>query len=303
MCEHDHTPPGYTPRDDIENDWRFRVHLELIRHGHNKAAFEFLHCEDVDTWHAVKVCPTNPAHHSKAVMFSCHLRICPECARRDAARLVNRYKPHIEQVVRDGPRHWKLRHITVTTKYSLHAKDAKQQLRRARKLVNTFLDKLLGPNWYKSGQGVLVGAEYGPDGHLLHFHILHYGPFQEQKKVSEIWEALTGFPIVWVTKVNVETGLREIVKYVSKLSEMSAANAARLHEVIKGTRRVWSRGSFFRILAVDAPQLCKVCGTPIVKWSVSQWRAKMKRLNLIRGNNSSSNDPPNYQQMTLTGVS
>jgi hypothetical protein len=299
MCEHDIQPPGYTPRDDIEQDWRWRVHLELIRNGHNKAAFEFLNCEDVDTWHAVKVCPVNIQHHSKAVMFSCHLRICPECARRDAARLINRYKPHIEETIRKGPRHWKLRHITLTTKFLLHAKDAKQQLRKARGLVNEFLDRLLGPSWWKTGQGVLVGAEYGPEGHLLHFHILHYGPFQAQEKISEIWGEMSGFPIVWVTAIGLEDGLREIIKYVSKLSEMSAANTARLFEVIKGTRRVWSRGSFFRILATEQPQRCKVCGAVIEKWSVGQWRAKMRSLNLTRGNNSSGKSPPKYRQLTL----
>jgi hypothetical protein len=299
MCEHHEQIPGFTPRDDIENEWRFAVHENLIRRGYNKEAHEFLYCGDPDTWHAVKVCPTNPAHHAKAVMFSCHLRVCPECARRDAARLINRYKPHIEEVVRQGPRHWKLRHITLTTKFSLHAQDAKQKLRDARKMVNVLLDRLLGPSWNKTGQGVLIGAEYGPSGRLLHFHVLHYGPFQAQEKISEIWEELSGFPVVWVTKVSLEEGLREIVKYVSKLSEMSAANTARLHEVIKGTRRVWSRGSFYRIIATETPQCCKVCGAQIEKWSVSQWKAHVKSLNLIRGNKSASVDPPEWRQMTL----
>jgi hypothetical protein len=213
--------------------------------------------------------------------------------------LINRYKPHIEEVIRQGPRHWKLRHITLTTKFSLHAPDAKQKLREARQMVNVLLDRLLGPSWHKTGQGVLIGAEYGPTGRLLHFHVLHYGPFQEQGKISEIWEELSGFPVVWVSKVSLEDGLREIVKYVSKLSEMSAANTARLHEVIKGTRRIWSRGSFYRIAATETPQCCKVCGTQLEKWSVSQWKAHVRTLNLIRGNKSGSVDPPELRQMTL----
>lgn len=287
--------------------WRDQVSKALAKRGHVKEAKEFGLCSDDKNIRAYKVCTVNPSHNPHPVGFTCHLRCCPDCARRESARLLSRYLPAVEKVASQQTDEMRLRFVTLTRRIWLHSKQAWIEYYRTWKCIDQVFDKVLGEGWKKSGAGYIASAEFGETGQKLHYHVLFYGPYLEQKKMVDAWKSLTGDYIVWVNAVtSVGQAVKEVLKYATKLTVQAPSDVARVFEIIKGSRRVRSVGCFYNIPEAEEPVeiLCKVCHSPLELMSVSEyeaWQASQairppivglpeSLLNLITGNKSAKVD-------------
>jgi hypothetical protein len=159
-----------------------------------------------------------------------------------------------------------LRHVILTTNSAL-ADLTPQEFKRLKKLVGKTFDDLLGKQWYKHGQGYIMGTEFGETGLKLHFHVLFYGEWIDKLKLSELWEKRTGNSVTYVREVTPEEGVQEVVKYVTKFGALNPYRVPKLAEVIAKSRRFISRGIFYNLPTPDEkPMTCPVCQGALIKW-------------------------------------
>ena len=305
------------------NTWRELATVALEAAGYWSEAQEFLDCQDPETLRWYRVCDEDANHYAKPVVHTCHKRYCPDCAKREVGRLLRRYKDHIETVVKHGPTYYRLRKIEFTTKYSLTDDDARERYKQMWDAINQAFTKLFGWDWYQKGMGYIAGAEFGEKGKKLHAHVLFYGAWINKKQLSAVWKEVTNGDneITYIREVTVEEGVKEVLKYSTKFSHLASQDVPALYEVLKGTRRIRSRGEFYNLPEeIEEPFNCPECEAPIVRWLPSQydqWKeaqrtlsrealeqmlARLQSLDLKQGNKSppplpgfeeiSANSPP-----------
>lgn len=287
--------------------WRLQVQIEFARAGMMAEHDAWKDCQNPDTTRCHIVCPTDPAHYHRPVRNTCHLRVCPECARRDAGRLLARYLPAMKKVVAQKNRAYRLKHIVLTTALSLDHPDLPEKLRYAYSCVGRLFDLYFGKSWVRRGMGYIVAAEFGELGMMLHFHLLFYGPFMVKQRLSDLWKQLTGYHIVHVKALLAEQGdmassAAEVLKYATKLTHLRPQYIPLLLSVLKGTRRIRSRGVFYNMAKADERErVCPDCGATLARWSPFRWAVwrdvhrefvegpdyyQLGMLDLIRGNKS-----------------
>jgi len=204
-------------------------------------------------------------------------------------------------------RAYRLKHIVLTTMVPLRHPDLREKLRYAYSCVGRLFDLYFGKTWVRRGMGYIVAAEFGEQGTMLHFHLLFYGPFIVKDSLSKFWKQLTGWSIVWVSAVGVgeqdiEAAAAEVLKYATKLTQLAPQDVPVLLAVMKGTRRIRSRGVFYNMAKADERErVCRVCGETLARWSPFRWAVwrevhaefvegpdyyQLGMLDLIRGNKS-----------------
>lgn len=218
---------------------------------------------------AVLACSNQINHLARPIYEHCDNRVCPRCASRLSARLLDHYTRPIEDLIAAHPRPgYRLRHIVLTT--DVHPMQATADIKfdhLSARIEPTIRDCLCPRHddesihaWHrrwamkKRTIGLLVCAEFGEDGHRLHFHLAYYGPFIPQAVLSQTWEQKTGYPVVYIHNRQdhpIADVLRETLKYVTKFAiDGQAADPhliARIHQILFGHRRVRSYGLFFNI--------------------------------------------------------
>lgn len=235
------------------------------------------------------VCSGDHKHDVEIYAQTCDLRICPDCARRHAARLAERYIPKILELVHEHHRSYRFRLVTFTLPYSLEDKDIRKKYLKGFKQVERVMSDMMlvkCPDW-KSEQGFIVAGEFGAEGFKLHYHVIHYGQYLEQAELSRRWGIATNEEacIVDVRRLikpgkEVEDSVREVFKYAvkffskDKITREVKCIPAHLIPVLAGvldkTRRVRAYGVFFKIPEPDgAGHLCETCGSQMVGIPVS----------------------------------
>jgi len=283
------------------------VQIEFARAGMMAEHDVWKDCQNPDTTRCHIVCPADPSHYHRPVRNTCHLRVCPECARRDGARLLRRYLPAMRKIVAQKSRAYRLKHIVLTTGLSLRDPDLREKLRRAYSAVGRLFDLYFGAVWVRRGMGYIVAAEFGEQGTMLHFHLLFYGPFIVKDRLSKLWRELSGFKVVWISAVqpgeqDIEAAAVEVLKYATKLTQLAPQDVPVLLAVLKGMRRIRSRGVFYNMAKADEMErVCPVCQDTLVRWSPLRWAVwcethrevvtgpdyyQLGMLDLIRGNKS-----------------
>jgi hypothetical protein len=218
-------------------------------------------------------------HGVRVLRKTCYSRICPDCARRRVSELIARFMPEFEKLIHAHHSRFRFRKIVLTTPYSLTSPDAVEQYNRLRSAIPDMFDKLLPDGWRKN-QGFIVSDEFGPDGLKLHFHILFYGQWLDNKAakgypLASTWREVTGgdCEVVYIAGVRGEDILGELMetlKYCVKFWEtdpdtgevkrLSPALMVALHKLLKGRRRVRSYGIFRNVPPPpDRPVCCPVC--------------------------------------------
>jgi hypothetical protein len=301
-------------RKNVPTAWRNDVAIELRNRGHEKESVEWMKCGDPAFIRSVKTCADNPEHYHRVIGCSCHLRICPECSHRDGARLVHQYLNPVKESVDHKPLKWSLKHIVLTTIHNLHDADAYQQYRRIYKDADTLFNIIFGDDWQQSKRGLLYAAEWGEETQHLHLHCLILCEWIDQDYLSRVWELVTGNPIVFIRRVQgVRKGVQEICKYATKLTQLSPSDAVLVLEIIKGSRRVRSRGIYYGLPEVPVIKItiCKECGAPIIQMfpaDFDAWIASLKievvedgdLLKSIIGNKSGVPPPHNENRQVVT---
>lgn len=233
----------------------------------------------------VDVCTEHVGHQPRIVPHSCHKPYCPECAHREQARRLARYVPVIHDAVAAAPAGYSLKHLVLTTPFDIEspdheaefekgfrwaaqavremgfqALDSKNKLTKAEKRRNRV-------DLAKQGIGYLISAEHGENGHKLHFHVLGVLPYLDKEKVvNPVWERVTGgvCKVVWIKKVDdLESSVKEVTKYITKLSNLEPELVPVLAKVLKGRRRLRSYGTFYNAVKPEKPEpmTCEVCGS------------------------------------------
>lgn len=288
-------------RTDEYVQWRLDVCNALIEAGYGDVAESFESCAShpktkvsphnpdlPDGIATIWVCSDNQDHNNVIFSETCDCRICPDCARRQVARLAKRYIPHALHLQKHGSRRYSLRHIVLTTPFELIDDDIEQKFKDTFNAVTVAFNELLPVGWRKE-QGLLVAAEFGEDGHKLHFHIVHYGQFLEKTKITTAWENATGgeCSINWVksmvgqTDEETENAVIEILKYSVKFWKIDDDGTPHfidpelmpiLHRVLKGTRRIRSYGVFYGLGEPETDGFCcEQCGSEMVRIGKEHW--------------------------------
>jgi len=232
----------------------------------------------------VFVCSGNHQHDLEVYAQTCDLRICPDCARRHAARLAARYTPKMLEVLHQHHRTHRFRLVTFTLPYSLDEVDIRQKYLDGFEQVYRVMDEMMvgkNPDWKKE-QGFFTTAEFGSEGHKLHYHVIHYGQYLEQGELSRRWFTATdGAAYVVDVRALVRKGkpleeaVQEVFKYAVKFfskdketSEVKCIPAQlipALAMALAGTRRVRSYGIFYNIPEPDAAEhICDICSSKMV---------------------------------------
>jgi len=286
------------PRPATIKAWRADVYEALNDAGLEKVAERWLSCSDnpktkvrpvagaalPKNAEKVYVCAADHTHDAEIYAQSCDLRICPECARRQAARLVHQYLPLFNDLAHQHHKTYRFRHIVFTSPYGLADADVRSRLICGFKQVGRVMSGMMAekcPDW-KTKQGYLVGAEFGETGHKLHYHVIHYGQYLNQAELSRRWREQTGgdafvvfvrgFPYAGRT---IEETLREVLKYCVKFYNQDeitgniAAIPAELMPVLcrtlDKTRRIRTAGLFYNIPQPERhTHSCATCGGDMV---------------------------------------
>lgn len=262
--------------------WREVVANRLSDAGRWSESVNFRDCGKLFGNFQVLVCDADVTHQARALPFTCHLRYCPDCERRNQARQVAKYTPILKDIAEQSDRPgWSLKKIELTTSYSLLASNAAElfasawmDFERWQQLTFKFLlaheltqaeirrDRV---DLKQHGVGSLVSAEFGETGLKLHFHILAYMPWLDKNKSSELWMEATGGQayITYIRQIDyhdVEDAVREQVKYVTKFNQLSPQLVLKLADVLDGQHRLRTYGVFWGAKKVDPPACtCPSC--------------------------------------------
>lgn len=286
------------PRPATIKSWRADVAEALYDAGLDKVADRWLSCSEspktkvkpVDgaalpkNAEKVYVCSANHHHEAEVYSQTCDLRICPECARRQAARLVHRYLPLFLELAHRHHRTYMFRHIVFTSPYSLTDSDIRARMLAGFKQVESVMSGLMAekcPEWKKE-QGYLVGAEFGEEGRKLHYHVIHYGRYLPQPELSRKWREATGGEayVVFVRGFpypghSIEETLREVLKYCVKfysqdevtgsITAIPAELMPLLCRTLDKTRRIRTAGLFYNVPEPErSTHSCETCGGAMV---------------------------------------
>lgn len=287
--------------------WRADVFEALDDAGMSDMALRWLSCseqpltrlrprKDVvlpDGTQRIYVCTGDHRHDAEIYHQSCDLRICPECSRRHAARLVARYLPKMLELAHSHHHTYRFRHIMFSSPYSLEDEEIRKKYLKGFKLVESVMGALMSrrSGAWRDDQGFLVTAEFGEEGRKLHYHVIHWGMYLNQADLASAWRDATGgdAQVVWVKGfpyrgLTIEETLREVLKYAVKFysqdpstGEIKAIPAQLvpvLAKVLDKTRRVRSYGVFYGLPEPDPqPHTCKECGMLMIDIPVSYWDA------------------------------
>jgi hypothetical protein len=266
--------------------WRAQVAGRLMDAGRYSESMNFADCGSLFGNFQVAVCDADPGHDARALPFTCHLRYCPDCERRHQARQVAKYTPILKDLAENSDRAgWSLKKIELTTPFSIEDPNAAAQFEDAwdyfERWQQLMFQHLLGDEMTKGekrrgrldyaphGLGSTASAEFGEDGHKLHFHILAYCPWIDKHKSSDLWlEASDGIAdITYIRRIdyhNVDDAVREQVKYVTKFNSLPPALVIKLADILDGQHRFRTYGLVRKAEKIERePCQCATCNAII----------------------------------------
>jgi hypothetical protein len=174
--------------------------------------------------------------------FTCEFRLCPDCGRRRSRKLQKKYLP----MMRGFMLHRKLTpvHLVLT---QTHRKESRKQ--SVKRLKDAFTKLQRRGFWREYFNGGTWSLEFTKDRNGLHHTHLHIVGFRRKffdiELLRDEWLAVTGDSYVLHLKPiqDVATGLREVVKYVSKPLDIRRFGADDLKEFL-GLKNMRMFGTF-----------------------------------------------------------
>jgi len=176
--------------------------------------------------------------------FTCEFRLCPHCARRQANNKVHKYIPRSFAFV-------KLHNVTPCHLVLTQPKKNNESLKEAvNRLLKSF-KKLYRRQFFKAYfKGGLWSIEFTFDGESYHVH-LHVLVFRSKwfdvARLKSEWSSVGGGENLRLDRItDIKKGIREVLKYISKPSDIERFTSAQLQQVIdmKGRRFMGTFGEF-----------------------------------------------------------
>lgn len=194
--------------------------------------------------------------HTDYKIYRCGYRTCPECAKirqREIIReLLDIYREiHIPQGM------W-LKMVTLTLRKLSFSEDVPRAITALKKIYHNIFEK--------NGIGMVAHMEVAPEG-MIHWHILYLGKYIHKPDLDAEWLRITGDS--YITKINkvndVNSGLYEVCKYITKFAETSTSLLKAFYVHIKHRRIYRTFGCFYdKELEIRKPMTCPACGG--TKW-------------------------------------
>lgn len=252
----------FTEEDRKEKVFRGRVADVLIENRMVKRAARFIECLRFGYCLA---CEGQEAHKFFAV-HRCDFRFCPNCAPRMFLQLYEKYSPLLSQISAHVRQGFLLREITLTSANS--GTLTSQQIKKFNQDVKKTLKQLMRG---VEGWGAIWSDEVGHNNLNLHAHVLFYGPYIEQRKLADVWHAVSGHQVVWIKKA-AQRGTRALLyllKYVSKPPANDPELIGQLEVAFYGCRRVHTLGLFYNFKSPESRRSkeelkqCPRCGAKL----------------------------------------
>ena len=196
----------------------------------------------------VGFCPrceeSNPDFYTIYKTQSCMLRICPECSKKHSVQLQQKYEPILRHMHGLKLHGYGFRLVTLTRNLPLD----KWNLSAPRELMEQAMQVLEEFVLKQEHAGVITTLEIGELGGKWHAHALCFSKWIDEEKLSTRWKEITGsdYIVKVKRKWSVSSAIREGLKYITKFTNLRPSQLADLHMALKGTRRVRSRGVFYR---------------------------------------------------------
>jgi hypothetical protein len=174
--------------------------------------------------------------------FTCEFRLCPDCGRRRSRKLQKKYLPMM--------RGFMLRHKVTPVHLVLtqtHRTETRKQ--SAKRIKDSFTKLQRRGFWKQYFNGGTWSLEFTKDKNGLHHTHLHIIGFRRKffdiELLRDEWLAVTGDSYVLHLKPiqDIATGLREVVKYVSKPLDIRRFGAEDLKEFL-GLKNMRMFGTF-----------------------------------------------------------
>jgi hypothetical protein len=195
---------------------------------------------------------------SRRPNHSCNARLCPFCAPKRSRKIQKKYLPIISEFLKVGKKATPC-HLTLT---QTHRKN--ETLKESRKrLMNSFKKLQRRDFWQRHFRGGLYAFEstLTDTGHHAHLHILAFRTrFFDVSILRAEWLEITGDShVLRLDRItDISSGLREVVKYVSKPIDIERYTPKNLLEMLelKGARLFGTFGTFARFCrAFDASDI------------------------------------------------
>jgi hypothetical protein len=252
----------FGPEDHEELEFRGKVAAVLISAGLLPKANRYLCCSK---YGRVIECQGEDRHRFYTLEY-CGLRFCPRCGPRSFKRLYAKYAPVLDYVRKHQNSRFRLRIITLTSLNIGSLSTA--QIKAFNKFVKKALKLLMQG---VAGWGAIWVNEIGRDNTNLHAHILIYSPYIAQPRLSQVWEEISGNPVVWISQAAVvgPKALCYLLKYVSKPPSEDPEFLGKLEVAFHKVRRVHTVALFYNFSGKDPDaefshwKLCPVCGADL----------------------------------------
>ncbi len=174
--------------------------------------------------------------------FTCEFRLCPDCGRRRSRKLQKKYLP----MMRGFMLHHKVTPVHLVLTQTHRAETRKQS---AKRIKDSFTKLQRRGFWREYFNGGTWSLEFTKDKNGLHHTHLHIIGFRRKffdiELLRDEWLAVTGDSYVLHLKPiqDIATGLREVVKYVSKPLDIRRFGADDLKEFL-GLKNMRMFGTF-----------------------------------------------------------
>jgi hypothetical protein len=174
--------------------------------------------------------------------FTCEFRLCPDCGRRRSRKLQSKYLP----AMRGFMLHRKVTPVHLVLTQTHRKENRKQSAKRIKDSLTRLQRREFWQNHFKGGTWSLEFTKDKNGLHHTHLHIIGFRrKFFDIELLRGEWLAVTGDSHVLHLKQiqDIATGLREVVKYVSKPLDIRRFGAEDLKEFL-GLKNMRMFGTF-----------------------------------------------------------
>jgi hypothetical protein len=174
--------------------------------------------------------------------FTCEFRLCPDCGRRRSRKLQNKYLP----AMRGFMLHNKVTPVHLVLTQTHRKENRKESAKRIRDSFGKLQRRGFWKQYFKGGTWSLEFTKDKNGLHHTHLHIIGFRrKFFDIELLRGEWLTATGDSHVLHLKQikDIATGLREVVKYVSKPLDIRRFGAEDLKEFL-GLKNMRMFGTF-----------------------------------------------------------
>ena len=209
--------------------------------------------------------------------FSCNLRICSECCKKQYWRIKRRLYPILEPYgyLRGKYRKFMLREICLTWKEDIQNCNPKTIITDRRKNINKLINFYRRKGIIKGSIKVFETKRSSDDLTRIHIHshILVISSYISQEDLSNKWNNITGNPVVWIKLRRCEQAIGYLLKHIYKPPEILPCDIPLFLEVFEKRRRISTDGILFKInftcdKAITLTLVCSNCGSELIEFEV-----------------------------------